>query len=133
MCSYSVLFSSATTFSSSSASGLGPSGSGRSPQHQKPKSADIHGRVSAEGSCPLGCYWYTHPEQPAGHVLAAQVRQKHKSLTRQRCFLFFCQCDVMWVHNGRQLISSETGGEVRLCSAKQYYNLPFKICVIIGR
>lgn len=70
----SVLFQSATALSSSSASDLGPSDSGRSPQHQKPQSADLHGRVSAEGSCPLGRDWHAHPEQPAGHVLTAQVR-----------------------------------------------------------
>lgn len=61
---------------------LGQSGSGRSSQHQEPQGADFHGRVSAEGSCPLGRHWNTHPEQPAGHVLSAQVRPKHAGRRR---------------------------------------------------
>lgn len=61
----------------SNASGLGPNRSGWGPQHQEPQSPDLHGCLSAEGSCPLGCYRHPHSEQPAGHVLAAQVRQKH--------------------------------------------------------
>lgn len=68
-----MLFSSAITLCSSSASDLGPGGSGRSPQHQKPESSDLHGCLPAEGSGPLGRHWHTHPEQPAGHVLTAQV------------------------------------------------------------
>lgn len=68
--------SSVIVLNSFTESDLGPRGARRSPQHQKPKGADFNGHLSAEGSHPLGCHGYAHPEQPAGHVLAAQVSQR---------------------------------------------------------
>lgn len=58
------------TFASS---GLGADRPGRSAQREEPPGADLHRRVQAAGPCPVGRHRDPHSEQPAGHVLPAEV------------------------------------------------------------
>lgn len=78
--SLALNFPSAFPICSPSAGGLGPCGSWWSSQHQKPKSSDLHGCLSAQGSCPLGSHRDTHSEQPFGHVLTAEVRESESKV-----------------------------------------------------
>lgn len=78
--------------------------------------------MSTEGVCSVGSHRYAHPEQPAGHVLAAEVRawknlpinqnKRKKCLSHSLCPLF-CQVPALFSVWRVQAVESSGGQRIK--------------------